>query len=99
MEDFGIVPLEAMAAGRPVIAFGKGGATETVVGLDAASDAPPTGVFFAEQRVAALMAAMTTLERNEARFEPKALRAHAETFDRPVFRTRIAAYLAEVAGC
>jgi glycosyltransferase involved in cell wall biosynthesis len=99
LEDFGIVPLEAMAAGRPVVAFGAGGATETVVGLDGPADAAPTGVFFAEQRVEALMDAMTTLERNEDRFEPKALRTRAEAFDRPLFRERIAAYIAEAVGC
>jgi len=99
MEDFGIVPLEAMAAGRPVIAYGVGGATETVVGLDTAAEAPPTGVFFRPQTVDALVEAIATLERNERRFEPKALRARAEAFDRPLFRDRVAAYLAQAVGC
>jgi glycosyltransferase involved in cell wall biosynthesis len=99
IEDFGIVPLEAMAAGRPVVALAAGGATETVVGLGAEGDAAPTGVLFHEQRVEALMAAMATLEANEGRFEPKALRARAEAFDRPLFRERVAAYLAEALGC
>jgi glycosyltransferase involved in cell wall biosynthesis len=98
-EDFGIVPLEAMAAGRPVVAFGVGGATETVVGLDAAGDAPPTGVLFREQTVDALVEAMTTLDRCGDRFDPKAARARAEAFDRPVFRDRIATYLAQAVGC
>jgi glycosyltransferase involved in cell wall biosynthesis len=98
-EDFGIVPLEAMASGRPVVAFGVGGATETVVPLGASGDTPPTGVFFHEQTVDAVVAAMTTLERSEARFEPKALRARAEAFGRPLFRERIAAYLAQALAC
>ncbi len=55
-EDFGIVPVEAMASGRPVIAYGRGGATETVVdGL--------TGVFFDEQSEEALIDAIARLER------------------------------------
>lgn len=55
-EDFGITPVEAQACGTPVIAFGRGGACETIVGLDAAAPLPaaggaaPTGLFFAESR-------------------------------------------------
>jgi glycosyltransferase involved in cell wall biosynthesis len=99
LEDFGIVPLEAMAAGRPVVAYGAGGATETVIGLDDAGQAPPTGVFFGAQTVDALVEAMRTLEANAHRFEPKALRARAEAFDRPLFRARVAGYVADAVGC
>jgi glycosyltransferase involved in cell wall biosynthesis len=91
LEDFGIVPLEAMAAGRPVIAFAAGGALETVV--PTGGDEPPTGVFFPEQTVEALAAAILTFEGQADRFVPKALRAHAEIFDRPRFKDQIAAYL------
>jgi glycosyltransferase involved in cell wall biosynthesis len=84
VEDFGIVPLEAMASGRPVIAYGRGGALETIVdGV--------TGVFFHEQTAAALAAAVERFEREAGRFEPEAIRAHARTFDRPVFEARLAA--------
>jgi glycosyltransferase involved in cell wall biosynthesis len=93
VEDFGITPLEAMAAGRPVVAFGAGGALETVVGLDE-SEAAPTGVFFGEQTVDALVAALVRFEAARDRFVPKALRARAETFDRARFKQRIAEYLA-----
>ncbi|HEU5195904.1 MAG TPA: glycosyltransferase [Methylomirabilota bacterium] len=87
VEDFGIVPLEAAAAGRPTIALARGGALETMVGLDAG--APPTAVFFQEQTVDAVVAAMTAFEASAHRFEPAALRAHAAAFDRPRFAREI----------
>jgi glycosyltransferase involved in cell wall biosynthesis len=92
VEDFGIVPLEAMAAGRPVIALAQGGALETVV--DVSSALAPTGVLFRRQTVEALVDAIREFEATADRFEPKALRAHAERFDRERFRDRVAAYLA-----
>ena len=92
-EDYGIVPLEAAAAGRPTIALARGGALETMVGLDA-GDEPPTAVFFAEQTVEALAGAILRFEAAEGRFEPKALRARAERFDRPVFKARLAEWIA-----
>jgi glycosyltransferase involved in cell wall biosynthesis len=81
-EDFGIAPLEAQACGTPVIAFQKGGAVETIHGLD---HARPTGVFFAEQTVASLQGAVTTFEREAARIAPadcheNALRFRADRF-------------------
>ncbi len=58
-EDFGIAPVEAQAAGTPVIAYSKGGALETIRGLD---HAQPTGVFFEEQTVSSLLNAIQTFE-------------------------------------
>ena len=85
-EDFGIVPLEAMASGRPVIAFGSGGALDTVV-------EGQTGTFFDRQSVESLAAAVLQFERQEARFDPQAIRQHARRFGRNVFRTRLKTYI------
>ena len=84
-EDFGIVPLEAMASGRPVVAYGRGGATETVVdGV--------TGTFFREQTVEALLDAVARCERMT--FRPEAAVAHAATFGTARFASEIAAFIA-----
>jgi glycosyltransferase involved in cell wall biosynthesis len=93
VEDFGITPLEAAAAGRPTIALARGGALETMVGLDAA-EASPTAVFFPEQSVEALVEAISRFERAADRFDGKALRARAESFDRPIFKQRLGDYIA-----
>jgi glycosyltransferase involved in cell wall biosynthesis len=88
VEDYGIVPLEAAAAGRPTIALVRGGVLETMVGLDGASE-PPTAVFFAEPTVEALAGAITVFEAAAGRFDPRALRSHAARFDRPRFARRL----------
>lgn len=81
VEDFGITPLEAQACGRPVIAFAEGGALETVT--------PQTGLFFREQTVEALQAALEGFDTFEARFEPAAARAQAERFSRAGFQQAV----------
>jgi glycosyltransferase involved in cell wall biosynthesis len=88
-EDFGIAPVEAQAAGRPVVAFGAGGALDTV--LDGA-----TGVHFAEQSVEALCAAVGRLE--SLPISPDRIAAHARTFDTSVFREQITSFVTRAAG-
>jgi len=79
-EDFGIVPVEAMACGKPVIAFGKGGAVETVV-------EGKTGLFFHEQKAESLEQKIK--EFGGMRFDAAAIRTHAETFSKERFRTEL----------
>jgi len=89
-EDFGIAPLEAQACGTPVIAFGKGGALETIRGRD---EPGQTGVFFSEQSVPAIVAAVEHLDRRAAAITPEACRANAERFSTQRFRTDLARFV------
>lgn len=82
-EDFGIAPVEAQACGTPVVAFGRGGALETVRGLD---HSHPTGIFFAEQSAAGIAAAVLEFERNESKFSPYSCRENSERFSAAVFQ-------------
>ena len=91
-EDAGITPVEAQASGRPVVAFGKGGALETVVSLDDYRSGRSdffSGVFFSEQTEESLIDAVERLERQAADLNPQKIRAHALTFDREVFKKKI----------
>lgn len=84
MEDFGIAPVEAMASGRPVVAFRGGGATETVREGE-------TGLFFDRPDADSLMEAVQKLDRLS--MDPAAIRAHAETFDETVFKRKMALFV------
>ncbi len=94
-EDFGIIPLEAQAAGRPVIAYGRGGATETVVPLAESNGADPTGIWFEPQTPEALCEAVRRFEAHEALFHTEAIRKHAERFSAERFRREIARAIEE----
>lgn len=85
-EDFGIAPVEAQACGVPVIAFGRGGALETVRGLDAPA---PTGLFFEEQSIESIIDAVERFEAQEKSFDPRAIRTHALAFSEPRFKQEI----------
>lgn len=82
VEDFGIVPVEAMACGTPVIAFAKGGALETVVEDE-------TGLFFHEQTTVALNSAIERFEHWEPGVNRRKIRERAEIFSEPKFREHI----------
>lgn len=82
-EDFGITLVEAQAEGTPVIAFGRGGATEIIRGLDSAQ---PTGVFFGEQTAEAIVAAVKKFEANAGCISAKACRENALPFSPKRFR-------------
>jgi glycosyltransferase involved in cell wall biosynthesis len=96
-EDFGIAPLEAQACGTPVIAFGKGGALETIVPLPdaecAGSASAPTGAFFYEQSAAAIIAAVERFEGEGAAITPEACRANALRFAPERFRAEFTAFV------
>lgn len=84
-EDFGITPVEAMACGTPVIAYGEGGVQDSVVPLP---NPEATGVFFPLQTVDAVQAAVRTFEAAQARLTPEACRQRAESFGEAVFRDK-----------
>lgn len=89
-EDFGITPLEVQACGRPVIAYGRGGALETVT--------PQTGRWFYPQTPAALEAAVRSfVDGWEQQFDPAAARAHAQRFSRQAFMNGMRAQLLRLA--
>ena len=83
-EDFGILPVEAQACGTPVIAFGKGGALETIIGVGNRAGKAPTGIFFDEQTVPDLMDAVRRFEASS--INPADCRLLAETFSIEAFR-------------
>jgi glycosyltransferase involved in cell wall biosynthesis len=90
-EDFGIMPVEAQACGTPVIAFGRGGALETVI--SGGPNSLPTGLFFHEQTEEALMAAVDHFE--QLRIDPLDCRRQAEKFGPARFREAMRGILPE----
>ncbi len=91
-EDFGMVPLEAQACGRPVIAYGAGGSLETVCGAGPAA----TGVYFKQQTAESLIDGMLAFEAAAPSFDPDAAHAWAESFRTEVFLARIRAHILKI---
>ena len=90
-EDFGMVPLEAQACGRPVICYGAGGSLETVRGNGPGA----TGVYFEEQTVESVMEGIGRLEEREREFRPEVTEAWAAEFATPVFLERMREFVLE----
>jgi glycosyltransferase involved in cell wall biosynthesis len=89
IEDFGIVPLEAMASGRPVIAYKKGGALETV-------KEGVSGVFFEEQNESSLNAAIEKFEQAPDVFKPESIRRYVEIFSKENFKNKISSFVCDL---
>lgn len=83
-EDFGIVPLEAQAFGRPVIAYGHGGSLETVRTNDPEGRSD-TGIFFPKQTIESVIDGIQRFESEESNFNPAEIQQHARQFDTLVF--------------
>jgi glycosyltransferase involved in cell wall biosynthesis len=96
-EDIGLTPIEAQASGRPVIAYARGGALETVLGVlpgEVADSAAHTGVFFEGQSVDSLVDAIRAFESMQHRFSPRFIRVHAQKFDVTHFKRDFTEFVA-----
>ncbi|MED2113042.1 glycosyltransferase family 4 protein [Bacillus thuringiensis] len=91
-EDFGITPVEAQACGTPVITYGKGGATETVLDLN---HEKPTGLFFKEQTVGSIVEKINEFEKSYDKFTPTNRRENAIRFSPERFREEIRSIVEE----
>jgi glycosyltransferase involved in cell wall biosynthesis len=100
-EDFGIVPLEAMACGKPVVAYSRGGTLETIIPYDQQGSVKgdaPTGLFFYEQNVDSLVDTVERFCLVEREFDPEEIRRHTLQWDREIFKEKIKKNIFEKMG-
>ena len=88
-EDFGITPVEAMACGKPVLAYGKGGCTETVI-------SGKTGEFFFETTVESMEDGLARLMYNEKLYKPMTIRKHSRIFSKENFEKEIKSFIRKI---
>lgn len=86
VEDFGMVPIESMACGTPVLAYAKGGALETVLDGN-------TGFLFHEQSIQSLNSCISKFEKSEANLDKSEIRLHAEKFSKQIFMTKFESFV------
>ncbi|MGV6830575.1 MAG: glycosyltransferase [bacterium] len=89
IEDFGILPIEVMASGRPVIAFKAGGALDYIIDKK-------TGIFFDKQTSESLNEAIENFEKNEDNFIPSAIKEFSESFSEEIFRKNMASFIKNI---
>ena len=87
-EDFGIIMIEALSSGTPVIAFNKGGASETIIKNE-------TGILFNEQKPENIIEAVKEFEKTQDKFNPNSLSKYAKQFDRKIFEEKMKNFVEE----
>jgi len=95
-DDLGMTPIEAQASGRPVIAYGKGGVLETVLGYRPDADEGPeksSGLFFQEQTLESMIEALERFEAVEARFDPVFMHSRVQVFDSSRFKAEMRRFI------